>query len=130
MTLDLAPVVDVVPAGTVNAPIGAFDRQYGGTPRPVATDGAAFVRGMRAAGVATSIQHFPGLGRARARLVEPSAGSLHRSAVWPSTVYSEAPAFGSTSVVPGLRRRAHMGRPPVAVRLAPSRTFVSTLRLR
>jgi len=64
VTLNLAPVVDVVPTGTVNAPIGAFHRQYGSTPPSVATDGAAFLRGMRAAGVATSIKHFPGLGRA------------------------------------------------------------------
>jgi beta-N-acetylhexosaminidase len=64
VTLDLAPVVDVVPAGTVNAPIGAYDRQFGSTPASVAASGAAFVRGMRDAGVATSIKHFPGLGRA------------------------------------------------------------------
>jgi beta-N-acetylhexosaminidase len=64
VTLDLAPVVDVVPAGAANAPIGAYDREFGHTPGAVAQDGAAFVRGMRAAGVATSIKHFPGLGRA------------------------------------------------------------------
>lgn len=64
VTLNLAPVVDVVPTGTVNAPIGAFHRQYGSTPPAVASDGSAFLRGMRAAGVATSIKHFPGLGRA------------------------------------------------------------------
>jgi beta-N-acetylhexosaminidase len=64
VTLDLAPVVDVVPAGTVNEPIGAYDRQFGSTPAAVAADGAAFVRGMRAGGVATSLKHFPGLGRA------------------------------------------------------------------
>ena len=64
VTLDLAPVVDVVPAGTSNAPIGDYDREFGHTPAAVAEDGAAFVRGMHAAGVGVSIKHFPGLGRA------------------------------------------------------------------
>ena len=73
VTLDLAPVVDVVPPGIVNEPIGAYDRQFGRTPGVVATAGAAFVRGMRAANVATSIKHFPGLGRASGN-TDTSAG--------------------------------------------------------
>ena len=67
VNLDLAPVLDVVPPGTaaVNAPIGQLQREYGDTPATVATHGAAFIKGMAEAGVATTIKHFPGLGRVR-----------------------------------------------------------------
>ena len=66
VTLDLAPVADVVPAdvGTANDPIGFFRRQYGYTPRTASPGVGAFVRGMQQEGVATSVKHFPGLGRA------------------------------------------------------------------
>lgn len=65
VNLDLAPVVDTVPPGTAaaNPPIGYYDREYGFDTTTVAGHGAAFVRGMHAAHVATSIKHFPGLGR-------------------------------------------------------------------
>ena len=65
VNLDLAPVMDVVPPGTArrNQPIGALLRNYGTTPAAVAAHGAAFIRGMRQAGVATTAKHFPGLGR-------------------------------------------------------------------
>jgi beta-N-acetylhexosaminidase len=65
VNLDLAPVMDVVPAGTAasNAPIGALDRQFGSDPAGNGAHGAAFIRGMADAGVATSAKHFPGLGR-------------------------------------------------------------------
>lgn len=64
---DLAPVADVVPADLVdvNQPIGVLRRGYGSNPTKVARDVAAFVTGMDAAGVATSVKHFPGLGRVR-----------------------------------------------------------------
>jgi beta-N-acetylhexosaminidase len=64
---DLAPVADAVPAdvGDQNAPIGALDRDYGSTAGPVGQHVAAFVQGMDAAGVMTSVKHFPGLGRVR-----------------------------------------------------------------
>ena len=67
VNLDLAPVLDVVPPGTAaqNAPIGALEREYGDTPGPVASHGVAFIQGMRAAGVAATAKHFPGLGRVR-----------------------------------------------------------------
>lgn len=66
VNLDLAPVGDVVPAGVgvANAPIGYFRRQYGDTPQTASPAVAAFVRGMQGRGVATSVKHFPGLGRA------------------------------------------------------------------
>jgi beta-N-acetylhexosaminidase len=65
VNLNLAPVLDVVPAGTErsNAPIGALDREYGHDPATVAGHGVAFLRGMARAGIATSAKHFPGLGR-------------------------------------------------------------------
>lgn len=65
VNLDFAPVMDVVPAGTEaqNQPIGALHREFGSDPTTVAEHGAAFIRGMSAAGVATTAKHFPGLGR-------------------------------------------------------------------
>jgi beta-N-acetylhexosaminidase len=65
VNLDLAPVMDVVPAGTAstNAPIGQLDREFGYTPAVTGSHGAAFIQGMTSAGVATSAKHFPGLGR-------------------------------------------------------------------
>jgi beta-N-acetylhexosaminidase len=62
---DFAPVADVVPAGTEdeNAPIGQLDRGYGSDPEAVANHVYAFIAGMHAAGVATTVKHFPGLGR-------------------------------------------------------------------
>ncbi|MDX6291038.1 MAG: beta-N-acetylhexosaminidase [Kribbellaceae bacterium] len=67
VNIDLAPVADVVPAEERddNAPIGALDREYGSTPGPVGKHVAAFIHGMDAAGVMTSVKHFPGLGRVR-----------------------------------------------------------------
>jgi beta-N-acetylhexosaminidase len=65
--LDLAPVMDVVPAGTAdqNQPIGMLDREFGYSPATVAAHGVAFIRGMQQAGVAATAKHFPGLGRVR-----------------------------------------------------------------
>jgi len=65
VNLDLAPVMDVVPAGTTstNAPVGALDRQFGSDPASNGAHGAAFIAGMASAGVATTAKHFPGLGR-------------------------------------------------------------------
>jgi beta-N-acetylhexosaminidase len=67
VNLNLAPVMDVVPPGTAagNAPIGALDREFGDNPTTNGEHGAAFIRGMAEAGVATSAKHFPGLGRVR-----------------------------------------------------------------
>lgn len=65
VNLDFAPVADVVPAGTdaTNAPIGGLKREYGHTPSIVASHVVAFMAGMKQAGVATMVKHFPGLGR-------------------------------------------------------------------
>ncbi|MCU1538846.1 MAG: glycoside hydrolase family 3 domain protein [Humibacillus sp.] len=65
INVNLAPVADTVPTsiGSANAPIGRFDRQFGSDPARVATMSSAFAAGMRAAGVAATAKHFPGLGR-------------------------------------------------------------------
>jgi beta-N-acetylhexosaminidase len=65
VNLNLAPVMDTVPAGTAasNAPIGQLDREFGSDPQTNGEHGVAFVSGMGEAGVASVIKHFPGLGR-------------------------------------------------------------------
>ncbi|WP_329005503.1 glycoside hydrolase family 3 [Kribbella sp. NBC_00709] len=67
VNVDLAPVADVVPSSlkSQNAPIGQLNREYGDTPDEAGRGVQAFVQGMRQAGVATSVKHFPGLGRVR-----------------------------------------------------------------
>jgi beta-N-acetylhexosaminidase len=64
VNLDLAPVMDVVPSSTAsqNQPVGALQREFGDNPKTNGSHGAAFIRGMRQAGVATTAKHFPGLG--------------------------------------------------------------------
>jgi beta-N-acetylhexosaminidase len=65
VNLDLAPVMDTVPAdlGTDNAPIGHYDREYGHTPQRVARHGTAVLEGMQREHVESTAKHFPGLGR-------------------------------------------------------------------
>ncbi|HLY34828.1 MAG TPA: glycoside hydrolase family 3 N-terminal domain-containing protein, partial [Jatrophihabitantaceae bacterium] len=64
VTVDLAPVLDTVPAGQgSNPPIGDLDRQYGSDPATVALHGVAVVQGLATAGVDATAKHFPGLGR-------------------------------------------------------------------
>ncbi len=77
--LDLAPVADVVPAsvGTANQPIGALHRGYGSDPSAVGQHVAAFVSGMSQAGVATTVKHFPGLGKVRGN-TDVTAGVVDR----------------------------------------------------
>jgi beta-N-acetylhexosaminidase len=66
VTLDLAPVGDVVPAsiGIANQPIGRYYREYGYTTTVASPHVAAAVRGIRDAGIGAATKHFPGLGRA------------------------------------------------------------------
>ncbi len=67
VSLDLAPVVDVVPRdfASQNAPIGELNREYGNDPQTVARMSAAFVRGLSQSGVYSTLKHFPTLGRVR-----------------------------------------------------------------
>ena len=68
VTMDLAPVADVVPAGTEdqNPPIGASDRQYDSDPGQVADVVGIVVGALQDAGVVATAKHFPGLGRVTA----------------------------------------------------------------
>lgn len=77
ITLDLAPVADVVPAGTAaaNPPIGASSRQYGAEPAVVAPLLAAVVTALEQAGVGATVKHFPGLGRVRVN-TDTSTGAV------------------------------------------------------
>lgn len=78
--LDLAPVADTVTPGAAddNPPIGRFGRQLGSTPDDVGDHVLAFDAGLRAAGVATTVKHFPGLGRVRAN-TDVSSGVTDRT---------------------------------------------------
>jgi beta-N-acetylhexosaminidase len=66
LTMDLAPVADVVPAsvGRKNQPIGRYDREYGYTTSVVSPHAVAALRGIGDAHVTGAVKHFPGLGRA------------------------------------------------------------------
>jgi beta-N-acetylhexosaminidase len=64
INVDLAPVLDTVPANSSgNPPIGDLDREYGRTPSAVKSHGVAVARGLADAGVDATVKHFPGLGR-------------------------------------------------------------------
>ncbi|WP_284986582.1 glycoside hydrolase family 3 N-terminal domain-containing protein [Arthrobacter sp. fls2-241-R2A-172] len=66
VNVNLAPVLDTVTSpefAPSNAPIGHFQREYGFTPHDVSELGNAFADGMKDAGVAPVVKHFPGLGR-------------------------------------------------------------------
>jgi beta-N-acetylhexosaminidase len=66
VNVNLAPVLDTVTSpefAPSNAPIGHFQREYGYAPPAVSSLGNAFADGMKDAGVAPVVKHFPGLGR-------------------------------------------------------------------
>ena len=64
---NLAPVADVVPddLAASNAPVGQLKRQYGSDPEKVSESVVTFVQSMGKANVATSLKHFPGLGKVK-----------------------------------------------------------------
>ncbi|HEX6077202.1 MAG TPA: glycoside hydrolase family 3 protein [Micromonosporaceae bacterium] len=59
VNVDFAPDADVI-GGSGNLVIGS--RSYGSAPRQVAEQVSAVVRGLRGAGVAATLKHFPGHG--------------------------------------------------------------------
>src|SRR4051794_824816 len=61
INVDLAPVLDVPVPGSFIA-----SRTFGSTPAGVARVGGAFAAGLEGSGVAATLKHFPGLGRATA----------------------------------------------------------------
>jgi beta-N-acetylhexosaminidase len=128
--LNLAPVLDTVPAATAstNAPIGYWQREFGHTPSVVTAKGGAFFAGERAADLGMTAKHFPGLGYVMANtdttagvkdfVTTTTSGSIapFRSAVangvpvvmMSSATYtkidSSRPAVFSPTVVTGLLR--------------------------
>jgi beta-glucosidase-like glycosyl hydrolase len=69
VNVNLAPVADTVPSAAFapsNAPIGAYQREFGYDTTTVSSHAAAFSQGMRAGGVMVSAKHFLGLGRVTA----------------------------------------------------------------
>jgi beta-N-acetylhexosaminidase len=132
LNLDLAPVADVVPAGTeaTNAPIGQYQREYGSTAAAVSRAAGTVRDGLAAAGVTAALKHYPGLGRVRGNTdTQPVTdtvtqagdadvavfGSLARSAAHPFVMVSTAvyaridaanpAAFSSTVLRQVLRTR-------------------------
>lgn len=101
--LNLAPVADVVPADkqSTNEPIGKLGRGFAATPGEVATSVVAFIEGMDAAGVGSSVKHFPNLGQVTGN-TDFSAGvvddvtTAHDPALEP---YRAAIAHGTASVM-------------------------------
>ncbi len=65
VNVDLAPVADTVAASFAprNAPIGAYQREYGNDPATVSKAVVAAVRGYEDGGISATLKHFPGLGR-------------------------------------------------------------------
>jgi beta-N-acetylhexosaminidase len=112
VNLNLAPVADIVPAGTEagNEPIGAFGRQYGSTAPEVTAAAGAVVDGLAGAGVTGTLKHFPGLGRVQGNTDTHTGvvdrvttagdeqvaafGSLARSAARPFVMVSSATYAG------------------------------------
>ncbi|MEM0909118.1 MAG: glycoside hydrolase family 3 N-terminal domain-containing protein [Pseudomonadota bacterium] len=64
-TVNFGPVVDLA-VNPNNPVIAKFGRAYGKDPAKVSAFAGAFVRAHRAAGVATSVKHFPGHGSSTA----------------------------------------------------------------
>ena len=80
INVNLAPVADTVPAsiGTDNQPIGRFHRNFSSDPDRNSEMVSAFMAGMRAGGVASTVKHFPGLGRITGNTDVTSSGITDR----------------------------------------------------
>ncbi|MFA9461052.1 glycoside hydrolase family 3 protein [Thiohalorhabdus sp. Cl-TMA] len=76
--LNLAPVVDLArnPASPI---IAGLDRSFGARPGPVSRNAGQVVRAHRAAGVRTSLKHFPGHGSSRG---DTHKGLVDITATW------------------------------------------------
>jgi beta-N-acetylhexosaminidase len=99
VNLDLAPVADVVPAGTeqANPPIGVFARQYGSTPDVVVAAAGTIVGGLAAHGVTSTLKHFPGLGQVQQN-TDTSANVVDRTT---TAGDAQVAAFGRLAASPG-----------------------------
>ena len=65
VNVNLAPVGDVVPAGTekTNGPIGKYSGQLGSEPKAVADSVVTVLTALQQGGVVATVKHFPGIGR-------------------------------------------------------------------
>jgi beta-N-acetylhexosaminidase len=94
--VNLAPVADVARAGSF---LGS--RAFGTRPGAVASRACAFARGLRNAGVAPTLKHFPGLGSSRVNTddrpatIDLSARELRRGYL----AYQQCAHVGSTLVM-------------------------------
>jgi beta-N-acetylhexosaminidase len=128
--LDLAPVVDTVPPGFANPPIGELDREYGRTASAVSYHTLPVLRGMAAGHLDATAKHFPGIGRVSADpdtasgvtdtvttrtdpYLAPFASAIHAGVpfVMVSTVFytridAHHPAAFSPTVITGMLRTA------------------------
>jgi beta-N-acetylhexosaminidase len=77
VTVDLAPVADTVAASFArrNAPIGAYQREYGNDPATVSRSVVAAVGAYQTGGVSATLKHFPGLGRVTGNTDVTAAGT-------------------------------------------------------
>ncbi|MFF1608257.1 glycoside hydrolase family 3 N-terminal domain-containing protein [Amycolatopsis sp. NPDC058278] len=135
VSLDLGPVVDVVPAdrAKANAPIGALNRQLGSDVPTIVTAAKAISSGLRSAGVGVVYKHFPGLGMVSANtdyrpdVVDPVTGTdspsveVYRQAL----SASDASVMVSTAVYSRLDRQqpAAFSKPVVTRLLRSELTF-------
>ncbi|WP_424982937.1 glycoside hydrolase family 3 protein [Maritalea sp. S77] len=81
--VNFGPVVDVN-VNRDNPIIAKYGRSFSADPEIVASYGAAFVRGHKAAGVLTSLKHFPGHGSSQA---DSHLGFADISSTWRDTEY-------------------------------------------
>ena len=104
-----------------NPPIAGYDRQYGFTTPRVTMKASAFAAGMKAAGVATSWKHFPGLGR-----VTANTDTTKHVKDTVTTTTSPAPPTGSCRVrtcwpAPSTRTKRARRRPTATARSSTTR---------
>ncbi len=95
VNVNLAPVADTVNKDFMpyNRPIGYYQRNYDYVADRVAIDVRAAVGGMHAAGVASTVKHFPGLGRITNNTDTSSTGITDPS-TWPGSAYLRPFAAG------------------------------------
>lgn len=97
---DLAPVADVVTAAddASNAPVGQLDRNYGTDAATVGQKTSAVVQGLTDAGVASSVKHYPGLGKASAN-TDYGVAHDNRTTAADVSVFEPAMKAGASSVM-------------------------------
>jgi beta-N-acetylhexosaminidase len=110
VTSDLAPVLDVDARPGPSSTDADGQRSFSGDPSVVAAYGAAFLSGLRAAGVLPVVKHFPGLGGAQRNTDVGPGATRALSTLWKrdlvpfrAAIAAGAPAvMTSNASVPGL----------------------------